>query len=415
MAQQDVQQLAAAGLPPPPATVQQNRTNRNLWMAFVEEAKARSVYIAYAMKAMEEGHPEVAEVFLEVSGAETAHALNHLRALGEVSTTYENLKRVMEEEMLEASVMYPRMIRQAEEERRVEAADAFRLAFEGETRHAKLFEQAFERLRSKQQIFVPSLVTPSPPAPASAPARQPQADDEPYQEVQKERERVSGLRRIRELVFGAQDGLISTVAIAATVMAATHENSVAVLAGVASAMAGTISMAAGTYLGSRAASEMEEAEMDLERREIASHPDEERAELVATYRHDGYSMEEAETLADRIMQDRELALRVMAERELGISPEVPPDPRKDAAVMGASYVVGGLVPLSAYVVLNDLAAIPASIALTLLALAGVGVSKARTARRSVVPSVLEVTGIGAVSGLLGFLLGDLLPKLLGGA
>lgn len=410
MAQQPDVELAATGLSSPPAATQTSRTNRNLWMAFVEEAKANRVYIAYAMKAIEEGHPEVAEVFWEVSGAETAHALGQLRVLGEVGTTYENLRRVIEEEMREASVMYPRMIRQAEEEHRPDAADAFRLAFEGETRHAKLFQQAFERLRSSQQVFVPSVVTPVQPAPVALPA---EADDEPYQAVQKERERVSGLRRIRELVFGAQDGLISTVAIAATMMAATHENSFAIVAGLASAMAGTISMAAGTYLGSRAASEMEEAEIDLERREIASHPDEERAELVATYRHDGYSMEEAEALADRIMQDRDLALRVMTERELGISPEVSPDPRKDALVMGASYVVGGLVPLSAYVFFNDLAAIPVSIALTLLALAAVGISKARTAHRRVLPSVLEVTGIGAVSGLLGYLLGDLLPKLLG--
>ena len=410
MAQQQDVELGAAGLSSPPAATQTSRTNRNLWMAFVEEAKANRVYTAYAMKALEEGHPEVAEVFFEVSGAETAHALGHLRVLGEVGSTYENLRRVIDEEMREASVMYPRMIRQAEEEHRSDAADAFRLAFEGEARHASLFTQAYERLRSKQRIVVPSIITPGPPAPAAPPA---DASNEPYQEVERERERVSGLRRIRELVFGAQDGLISTVAISATMMAATQQNSVAIVAGLASAMAGTIAMAAGTYLGSRAASEMEEAEIDLERREIASHPNEERAELVSTYRHDGYSMEEAEALADRIMQDRELALKVMTERELGISPEVSADPRKDAAVMAASYVVGGLVPLSAYVFFYDLTAIPVSIGLTLLALGGVGVSKARTAHRRVLPSVLEVTGIGAVSGLLGFLLGDLLPKVLG--
>jgi len=410
MAMQHDAELSAAGLPQPPAATQTSRTNRNLWMAFVEEAKANRVYIAYAMRAIEEGHPEVAEVFWEVSGAETAHALGHLRVLGEVGSTYENLKRVIEEEMREASVMYPRMIRQAEAENRPDAADAFRLAFEGESRHAKLFQQAFERLRSKQQIFVPSIVAPAAPS-AGQPAEA--ATPVPYDQVQSELERVSGLRRIRELVFGAQDGLISSVAISATVMAATHQTSFAIVAGLASAMAGTISMAAGTYLGSRAASEMEEAEIDLERHEIATHPDEERAELVATYRHDGYSMEEAEALADRIMLDRELTLKVMAERELGISPDVAPDPRKDAAVMGASYVVGGLVPLSAYVFMNDPLAIPVSIALTLFALAGVGIAKARTAHRPVVPSVLEVMGIGAASGGLGYLLGDLLPSLLG--
>src|SRR6266511_2566425 len=286
MAQQQDAELTAAGLPPPPDAVRQSRTNRNLWMAFVEEAKANRVYMAYAIKAVEEGHPEVAEVFWEVSGAETAHALGHLRVLGEVGSTYENLKRVIEEEMREASVMYPRMIRQAEEERRPDAAEAFRLAFEGESRHAKLFEQAFERLRSKQQVFVPSLVTTAPAVASGAPAAE--TNETPYQEVEKERERVSGLRRIRELVCGAQDGLIITVAIAATMMAATQQNSVAILAGLASAAAGTISMAAGTYLDSRASTQMEESELDIEQCEILSHPDEEHAELVATFRHDGY-------------------------------------------------------------------------------------------------------------------------------
>lgn len=409
MAHERDTELSSTGMPPPPPIAGTSRTNRNLWMAFVEEAKAHQTYIAYAMKAMEEGHPEVAEVFLEVSGAETAHALGHLQVLGEVGPTQENLKRVIEEEALEALVMYPRMIRQAQAEGRTDAVAAFRRAFQGETRHTGLFKQAYERLRSGGQIVVPSRVV-VPLAPAEAPPPGPEATTT-YAKVQGEKERVAGLRRIREVVFGAQDGLISTLAIAATVMAATRDSNVAMVAGLASALAGTISMAAGTYLGARATTQMEQAELELERLELIRHPDEEHAELVATYRHDGYGMEEAEAMADRVMRDREGALRVMAERELGISPEVPPDPRKDAAVMGASYVVGGLVPLLPYLVFRDLVAIPISIGLTLLALAGVGVVKARTAHRSVLPSILEVTGIGAASGALGYFLGDLLPRL----
>src|SRR5205823_2761118 len=116
-------------------------------------------------------HPEVAEVFLEVAGAETIHALGHLRALGEIGSTYANLARVIEEELREASVMYPRMIRQAEGEGRQDAADVFRLAFEGESRHAELFEQTFVRLRRKGQIVVPSrTVPPRPERSAAEPA-----------------------------------------------------------------------------------------------------------------------------------------------------------------------------------------------------------------------------------------------------
>ena len=165
-----------------------------------------------------------------------------------------------------------------------------------------------------------------------------------YEDVGLEKQRVAGLRRIREVVFGAQDGLISSLAIAATVMAATHESHVAVIAGLGSALAGMISMSAGTYLGSRAATEMEEEEIEMERRELARHPDEERAELVATFRHDGYSLDEAEVMADRLMEDRERALRVMAERELGITPDALGDPRKDALVMGGSYILPDGVP-----------------------------------------------------------------------
>jgi VIT1/CCC1 family predicted Fe2+/Mn2+ transporter/rubrerythrin len=395
--------LAAA----PPAIASTSRTNRNLWIAFMEEAKARSVYQAYAMRAMEEGNLEVAEAFLEVGGAETAHALTILRVLGEVGTSHVNLERVIAEELREASLMYPRMIRQAEQDGRPDAAAAFRLAFETERRHAQRFQTVFDDLRRGRgalptaAVAVPAPSAPAPPATVS------------YEEVQGEKQRVAGLRRIRELVFGAQDGLISSVAIAATVMAATNENGIAIIAGLASACAGTISMAAGTYLGARATSEMEEAELEMERGELIGHPDEERAEMVATYRHDGYALEEAERMADQLMENRERALEVMAERELGITPEALGEPSKDAMVMGMSYVVGGLVPVLPYLVLSGTSSIVVSIALTLAALAVIGVVKARTVKRPVLPSVLQVTGVGAASGVLGYVLGEVLPRLFG--
>jgi VIT1/CCC1 family predicted Fe2+/Mn2+ transporter/rubrerythrin len=392
-----------------PAIASTNRTNRNLWIAFMEEAKAKSVYQAYAMRAIEEGNPEVAEVFFEVGGAETAHSLQLLQVLGEVGSSYENLQRVIAEELREASLMYPRMIRQAELDGRPDAAAAFRLAYEGEARHARRFQQVIDQLRSGQRAAPPAL-TPMPAPVAAAPAAGPSMT---YEKVQSEKQRVAGLRRIRELVFGAQDGLISSVAIAATVMAATGENGIAVIAGLASACAGTISMAAGTYLGARATSEMEEAELEMERNELIGKPDEERAEIVATYRHDGYTLEEAERMADQLMEDRERALEVMAERELGITPEAPPEPKKDALVMGASYVVGGVLPIIPYLFLAGTSTIPVSIAFTLVALAVIGLVKARTVQRPVLPSVLQVTGVGAASGVLGYFLGDLLPRYFG--
>ena len=313
--------------------------------------------------------------------------------------------------------MYPRMIRQAETEGREDAAGAFRLAFEGEARHAQLFRSALERLERRGAIL---LRTPSAPAPAQAPTSAPTAaapaeaaGESPvtYEGVRGEMDRVAGLRRVRELVFGAQDGLISTVTVAATIMAASHDNRFAIIAGIGSAMAGTIAMAAGAYLGSRATSELEQGELEMEQSEILRRPDEEHAELVATYVHDGYSFEEAEALADRLMLDRDLTLQVMAERELGITTQIAQDPRKDALVMAVSYIGGAIVPLIAYIFVHDASAVLVSVILTLIGLAGIGVAKARITYRPILSSVLEVTGIGAASGALGYLLGEVLPRL----
>ena len=66
-----------------------DKTARNLWVAFLEEAKANRMYTAFGIRAMEENHPEIAQLFLEVAGAETAHAISHLKVVGQVKSTLE--------------------------------------------------------------------------------------------------------------------------------------------------------------------------------------------------------------------------------------------------------------------------------------------------------------------------------------
>lgn len=79
------------------------KTDENLAAAFAGESKANRKYIAFAMKAMEEGRPEIAQIFLEAAGAETAHAISHLKAVGAVKSTEENLKEAAEGEEYEIS------------------------------------------------------------------------------------------------------------------------------------------------------------------------------------------------------------------------------------------------------------------------------------------------------------------------
>src|SRR3989442_13446134 len=73
-------------------------------------------YTAYGIRALHEGHPEIAQLFLEAAGAETVHAYSHLVALDAIGTTAENLRRAAKGETGEIEQMYPRMIAEAEAE-----------------------------------------------------------------------------------------------------------------------------------------------------------------------------------------------------------------------------------------------------------------------------------------------------------
>ncbi len=118
-------------------------TETNLAAAITGEAKARLEYTAFAMQAMQEGHPEIAQLFLEAAGAETIHGISHLRVAGRVGTTMENLDEAANGEDYEIEEMYPRFVREAEEDGRSDAAASFKLALEREKHHRAMFKEAF--------------------------------------------------------------------------------------------------------------------------------------------------------------------------------------------------------------------------------------------------------------------------------
>jgi len=123
-----------------------SQTDENLKIAFADESQTNIEYLAYAHRAIDEGLIEVAQLFREAAGAEVIHALSHLRVMGIVQTTKENLKEAAEGESLEIVSMYPKFIEEAEGEGRKEAAESFRIAFEREKHHRNMFRQALKQL-----------------------------------------------------------------------------------------------------------------------------------------------------------------------------------------------------------------------------------------------------------------------------
>ena len=405
-----------------------SKTERNLWSAIVAEALAYLKYNAYAHRALEEGHPEVAQVFQEVAGAETIHGMNHLRVSGALDTTSVNLRTVTEGESKEYSTMYPKMIQDALDEGRQDAADSFALAMDRERHHLEVFTNALELLEAKTAAIAAAGLTP-----ARAPDSTPVTTMEPAPgsplnietdgmtmadyvsaatEIDRERWRVARLGRLREVVFGAQDGLLSTVALVTGVAVAVENQTTVLVAGLAAALPGMLSMATGAFLGSRAEQDVQRAEIAREAQELEDNPAEELAELVVLYQREGKTYQEARHLADEIAEDKELWLRTLVEKELGISPDETSSPVKDALTMGVAFILAAIIPIMPHFFMEGGPAITVSIAAALTGLFILGVGKGRLVQRSPFFQGLEILTIGAISAGIGFGLGDLIPRLI---
>ena len=123
-----------------------SKTEENLLEAFAGESQANRKYLAFAKQADKEGYPQVAKLFRAAAEAETVHAHAHLRALGQVKSTSENLGEAIAGETHEFRSMYPAMIETAKEEGNDIAERSFAYANEVEKVHADLYQKALDNL-----------------------------------------------------------------------------------------------------------------------------------------------------------------------------------------------------------------------------------------------------------------------------
>ena len=128
------------------------KSEKNLQDAFAGESQANRKYLAFAKKAEVEGFKQVAKLFRAAAAAETIHAHNHLRELGGVKSTKENLQEAIYGESYEFQKMYPQMIADARAEANNNALRTFNFANEVEKVHAALYQKALENLGRNQDL-----------------------------------------------------------------------------------------------------------------------------------------------------------------------------------------------------------------------------------------------------------------------
>ena len=125
-----------------------DQSMKNLAAAFAGESQANRRYLAWAEKADQEGKPNAARLFRAVAEAETIHAINHLKALGGVGSTLDNLENALQGETDEITGMYPMFMDQAKRDANNDALKSFFWANEAEETHAQLYRKAVEAVKA---------------------------------------------------------------------------------------------------------------------------------------------------------------------------------------------------------------------------------------------------------------------------
>jgi len=223
-----------------------------------------------------------------------------------------------------------------------------------------------------------------------------------------EQHRTHRIGWLRAAVMGANDGIVSTASLLVGVAAANVSRSSILAAGLAGVVAGAMSMAAGEYVSVSTQADTERADLERERKELATEPDAELEELTSIYVHRGLEAPLAKQVAEQLTARD--ALGAHLRDELGISEALTARPIQAALASAATFAVGAILPLLTAVIVPQSVIVPVVSLSSLVCLALLGGLAARAAGAPVAPSVGRVTfwgvlamaltaGVGALFGI----------------
>jgi len=214
---------------------------------------------------------------------------------------------------------------------------------------------------------------------------------------------------VRDVIFGANDGLVSILALVAGVYGAITESHPILIAGVAGAVAGAISMGAGAYLSSKSEKEVTEKEKERKGIRKGGTGAEEREELAKFYQKRGFKRQEAEAIADRVASGMESGAEYTLGEEIGLMSEESWPPAKAATFTGLSFAIVSLVPILPFAFMMVTSAVITAVVASVACLFAVGASKAIFTRKSWARSGLEMMAIGILASLATYAIGLAIP------
>jgi len=210
---------------------------------------------------------------------------------------------------------------------------------------------------------------------------------------------------LRPIVFGANDGLVSNLALVMGVAGANPEPGIIVLAGIAGLIAGAFSMGVGEYVSVQSQRELLDYQIAFQRKQLREAPDQERAILAQIYRERGFSDEEAERFVDAVFQEPDHAVRQLIFEEVGLDARSIGSPLAAALGSFVAFTAGAFIPLLPYLLASGPPAFVGSLAVSLAALALLGIGIASLTRRPGWYGAIRQVLLGGLAAAVTFAVG----------
>ncbi|TFG24414.1 MAG: hypothetical protein EU529_04405 [Promethearchaeota archaeon] len=232
----------------------------------------------------------------------------------------------------------------------------------------------------------------------------------------REEEHIAGGSKVRSIILGLNDGLISTftllVGVAAATLVATGGNSIVILTGIAATISGAISMGLGEYVSSKSEYNYIKNEMKKEAAEIELFPDEEKLEVRDMFEEMGLKGDTLNTCVDTITSNKETWLNFLLKSELGL--EEPENPVLGAILTFISFIIGAAIPLSPYFLDLGIISLIISSIISFSMLAFVGSMKTKITGEKKWKGALEMIIIGTIAFICSYSIGLWLEQFIAG-
>ena len=181
--------------------------------------------------------------------------------------------------------------------------------------------------------------------------------------IEQKKQLIENRARIREFVFGIQDGLMSTLGLLTGVQGATESTAVVLIAGITAMFAGAISMAAGSYLSSSAEKDIFDKELRDAEGLAEKEPYLAAEGLLKALNQEGLAREQSYSIVKLLLRQQGVFLRTFQEKVFGLGSAEINRPLQAALVMAVSFIVGALVPILPYLIVKGTSALYVSIIL----------------------------------------------------